>query len=347
MSSNMTAHVRAVDPILLEQQRARAEALARRRAEIARREAELRQRVAEQQRRAEEDRRRQLEAEERARRIEAERRSAVAHGLDRTRQQARRAEGLAADVERRRVALEQRVAGIGQHLDRIASQRAQLRKRVREMKEETRATQGRAADLEGRVGELRADVDRQMEELERLRESLERELGEARDQLRAIDAADALSAVRGLTALDTEQAGIARERAVVDAQIQAYSANAVLGVIVEEMIAAAADVGYTVERVFATETEVEFFVQNARHETLRIAALLSAARVADLTRDPDLQFVLHGLRPPTDDTCIRDTVKLLERLRERGVAVTLTTGGEPRPAHALQAGTSERSRERD
>jgi hypothetical protein len=42
-----------------------------------------------------------------------------------------------------------------------------------------------------------------------------------------------------------------------------------------------------------------------------------------MTDDERLQLVLHGEGHATDEVCITDTIKLLERLRERGVAVTI------------------------
>lgn len=346
MSGTKTAQVRAVDPALVRQSEQRRRELAKRRAELAREAQRERERTEAEARRASEQA--QRAAKERARREQAERarQASAREEVARAGNDVARGRSALSEVAVQRAALAGQVTALQGRLDQLSAQRGELRRRLREMKAETERTQERAEEIAGRVDEVWEDVRVQLSELDALRRELEQDLASAREALHDLDASDAVEGLARVEQADAEHAELSLERAVLDAQVQAFAANPTLGIVVDQILGAAGDLGYSVTRVFETEEGVEFHIRNAQQETLRIAAETSAREFEKLTADPDLQLVLRGLGHPTVGACIADTHELLERLRERGVAVTLVTGGEPRPRLLAGQGSREGREER-
>lgn len=235
---------------------------------------------------------------------------------------------------------------IEQQLEDVAMERRVLLQRLKSMKKETRDAQREGAELLDRTEGLCHDIESQLASLGDLRRRLEDELNESRRLQAEHDGTEAAEAAAQLTAATDEHTSLLARQGELQAQISAFAADAATGVVIREMLAASADLNYAVARVFATDDEVELVFTSQQKETIRVAVALSKQKAEKLTDDPKLQLILHGAGHDDRDSCIIETVRLLERLRERGVQVTLRVGapGGHSPAGRSATGVGERER---
>lgn len=254
-------------------------------------------------------------------------------------QTARQARG---DLERAREKLNrmgQEKRELERRLHGAAHQRDALERRFNAMKQETLDTQSEARAI-GKS--LHADLETSRQDLARADQTcreLEQELSRMRESIARYDGTDVVEAQQRADAAEKEQMRAASALDVVQAQLDAYHADPIVGLVLQQTIEAARSVGYEIERSFTSNEQVDVVMKSQNGELVRVAMNLAKAKATPETPAERLTIRLDR-DTPMSSSCIADTMKIFDKLRELGVATTLvlpdeTTPSEPDERHRL------------
>ena len=199
------------------------------------------------------------------------------------------------------------------------------------------------AQSEGRAIEksLHADLETSQKDLARANQTckeLEQELSRMRESIARYDGTDVVQAQQRADAAEKEQMRAAASLDVVQAQLDAYHTDPIVGLVLQQTIEAARSVGYEVERSFSSKEQVDVVMKSQNGELVRVAMNLAKAKVQEQT--PAERLIIRLDRDtPMSSSCIADTMKIFDKLRELGVATTLVLPdeipAEPEERHPL------------
>ena len=233
-----------------------------------------------------------------------------------------------------RLELERRLRG-------AAHQREALERRFNAMKQETLDTQSEARAI-GKS--LHSDLETSRQDLAKADQTcreLEQELSRMQASIARYDGTDVVEAQRRADAAEKEQMRAAAALDVAQAQLDAYHADPIVGLVLQHTIEAARKVGYEIERSFSSREEVDVVMKGQNGELIRVAMNLSKAKAAHEQTPAERLTIRLDRDTPMSSSCIADTMKIFDELRELGVATTLVlpdenTPSEPAGRHPLQ-----------
>jgi len=192
------------------------------------------------------------------------------------------------------------------------------------MKEETlhAQTEGRqvAAEIAQEERQVAHDIDR-LRDAER---SLAADLQSIAQTMAKLDGTDLVRARQELDQAAAELAAHAEEQLRIDIGIAARGADETTGIVVEQLIGAMIESNFKVVHVFNDEQQLEIRMQHLTGEVVSIAIDLTRKMAEERHAQPGTKLQLVLQREQRDvEACIADTMQIVERLRKRGVAVTL------------------------
>jgi len=247
------------------------------------------------------------------------------------------------DLERTRRKLDrmgQEKRELERRLRGAAHQRDALEQRFNAMKQETLDTQREARAI-GKS--LHADLETSQQDLARANQTckeLEQELSRMRESIARYDGTDVVEAQQRADAAEKHQMRAAAAMDVVQAQLDAYLADPIVGLVLQQTIEAARSVGYEVERSFSSKEHVDVVMKSQNGELVRVAMNLAKAKATQEQTPAERLTIRLDRDTPMSSSCIADTMKIFDKLRELGVATTLvlpdeTTPSEPAERHPL------------
>jgi hypothetical protein len=233
-------------------------------------------------------------------------------------------------IERERTNAVGRHEQVREDLERVSVERVRVERRIEQMRRETIQTRERAAELSR---DIAADQRRLTNDLQALM-AQERQLLEQQRSLEsriaAYDGGELLAASTAVQEAEARQERLNADLARLEAEIAAYEAAPALGFVIEQMVSSFSEFDFHVQRAYVSNREIEIVMQRHGEETVRIATPLIGAKLDKAKLDPRISLLLERSEPSLD-ACIADTMKIMQRLREKGVALTFELR-EPPPS---------------
>jgi DNA repair exonuclease SbcCD ATPase subunit len=285
-------------------------------------------------------------------------REAVQRASDREHQRQQTAEACAAaardltaassrlrDLERARAAVASQHSAVEANLQQASVERARTARRIEQMRRETIETRDRAHALGRDIAADQKRLENDLSVLAARERELQQELRNLESRIADYDGHQMLEARDAAEEAERQQARVNADLARLDAELAAYSSSPALGFVIEQMVSSFSEFAFHVERAHVTDADIEIVMSRHGQDTVRIATAMIDEKLAAAKLDPRLRLLIERAEPDVE-ACIADTTKIIQRLREKGVVVSLEVR-EPaagRPAEpARVADTNERS----
>lgn len=235
-----------------------------------------------------------------------------------------RARGSAREAELQHDTLDARVTALQASLVATNVALRDLQTRSAHVSHSLAATISAARAAAGRADADADAADAELKRLDRMRASLDDELRAAREALQRHDLSALAPARQAAATADARLAELDRSNARTLAVLAALASDPVLGALADAMVSEAEAVGLSVVDAWVEGAAWEIAFRDAEGRLFRLAeAERSQSAVA--ARDARLA-VLVGNAALGDAACGLTLRRLVERLRRRGIAVTVRTG---------------------
>ena len=267
----------------------------------------------------------------------------TAAALARADERQKQAEASLRSLQSERDRLRERQQHAARELEDVRIQHAALQRRMARMKEETLRAQTEARQVADQISQEERQVAHDIERLRDAERSLAADLQAITQTMAKLDGTDLVRAKQEMEQAAAELAAQAEDQMRIDIGIAARGADETTGIVVEQLIGAMIESNFKVVHVFNDQQQLEIRMQHLTGEVVSIAVDLTKkiAEERHAQPGPKLQLVLE--REQRDvEACIADTMQIVERLRKRGVAVTLRLPKEEPEGHRL-ANERERS----
>jgi len=256
------------------------------------------------------------------------------------------ARGRLREVERERAAVAAQHAQVQAGLREINIERGKLTRRISEVKEETIRARQNAMDLQEKISSDQKSVAHDLDVLATKERELLNEMNMLESRIAAYDGRDIVEARGAAEEAAQRQERLNADLAKINAEIAAYSNSPALGFVLEQMVSSFSEFAFHVDRALVNDSDIEIYMSRHGEETVRIATAMIDAKLAAAAADPRLRLLIERTEPNLA-ACIADTTKIMQRLREKGVVVSLDVRGPDaqRPAKKERTAVHEKAGE--